>query len=86
MSNKAITQLKAELAKREKYWQEWNGRAANQIARIEYENEQLQEQVDRVKLLPEKWRNQTDGYSNVPLARKQCADDLEAAIKGESDG
>ncbi len=34
-SNKAIQNLRGELEKREKYWRDWNGRAANRNAKLE---------------------------------------------------
>ena len=70
MSDKAITQIKAELEKREKYWQEWNGRAANRIAKLEYENHELQAQVDAMPCYLT-WKGYTDRFG-YPEDCRRC--------------
>ncbi len=43
-TDKSIKQLRDELEKRETYWRDWNGRAANRNAKLEHEIETLQKQ------------------------------------------
>jgi len=51
MNDKAIKQLRDELEKREKYYQDWNGRAANNAARLEAENTELKAQLADMSLI-----------------------------------
>ena len=44
----AIHEMKTLLKEREKYWRDWNGRAANRAAKLEAEN-------DRLLVLATKW-------------------------------
>lgn len=46
-----IEQLRAELETRETYWRDWNGRAANHAAKLEFENERLRKRVAELERL-----------------------------------
>ena len=55
----AIHQLRCELERLERYWNDWNGRAANTVARLEGENKDLQKRIEELEAQL-RWRSVKD--------------------------
>jgi len=47
-------------------------------------NNELEATLERVKQLPQKWRNINKWNIYIESGMKVCADELESAVKGES--
>mgnify|MGYP000154751892 CR=1 FL=1 len=84
MSEKAVKQLRAELKKREEYWCDWNGRAANNAAKLEAQIAELREELFQTTADLETAQAQLDavrGLLNTEYAeRKDACNDSECEI------